>query len=145
MKNSYLYLLSLLLLLATGCLKNDQDMNITGNYPLGVFEGKFSIIHRSLTTLKYDTVSSDNLKLTLSVTGYTVTGDTTIHAASYGGFLENNANMAFNDLTYPASGTPKKTHLSGNYIYDFDGTNLKIGSLANDTLAYVYDLLKISN
>jgi hypothetical protein len=106
MKSKFIYLLPLLLLCATGCVKTTPPN--TDNYPLGIFSGKFTVIHKSKATSKLDTMSA-KLKLELSTsTGFTITGDTTIHAGSYGSFSENAVNMIFNDATYPTSGFPKK-------------------------------------
>lgn len=146
MKRKYLFPLSLVLLLAAGCLKSSQDIIVdNAQYPLGTFSGKFSIVHRNLITQKADTTTTNNFILSLATTGFAVSGDTTLHAASHGGFLVNNTNLIFTDFTYPQSGVPKKPHLSGTYIYTFDGTNLKMGASSNDTIGYVYTLIKTGN
>ena len=146
MKNKLVYLfpLSLLLILVTGCVKNGLNPgNDISNYPypLGTFQGKFTRIHKNETTLKYDTASAV-IQLVLSTsTGYAVTGDTSkIHAGSYGSFSENQYNIAFNDATYPTMGFPVKTHLAGVYNYTLIGLNFRITGMDGDSLSYTYDL-----
>jgi hypothetical protein len=142
MKSKFIYLLPLLLLCAAGCVKNtDPSTDPNYAYPLGTFTGKFTIIHKSWAS-KYDTTSA-TLKLVLSTsTGFAVSGDTTVHAASYGSFSENAVSMIFNDVTYPTAGFPKKTHLAGLYAYSYNGTILQITGNVADSLYYKYVLVK---
>jgi hypothetical protein len=146
MKIKFIYLLPLLLILAAGCLKTGTDPDYNpGNYayPLGTFTGKFTRIHKTEATLKYDTTTA-MLKLVLSTsTGFAVTGDTTmVHAGSYGSFSENANSIIFNDVTYPTMGTPKKAHLAGIYAYAYDGLNLQINGTNADSLIFKYTLVK---
>ncbi len=151
MKNKLVYLfpLSILLILAFGCVKKASDPGTdtsTYPYPLGTYSGKFTRIHRNEATSKYDTASC-NIQLVLStVTGFAVTGDTAIvHAGSYGQFSENATNIAFNDVTYPLTGFPTKTHLAGVYMYFTAGLNFQISGTDGDSLSYNYNLTKLSN
>ncbi|HTH81460.1 MAG TPA: hypothetical protein VL490_00910 [Mucilaginibacter sp.] len=143
MKSKFIYLLPLLLLCVAACVKSkDPSLDPNYSYPLGNFTGKFTVIHKNSWTSKYDTASA-SIKLVLSTSiGFAVSGDTTIHAPSYGSFSENAVNMIFNDVTYPATGFPKKTHLAGLYAYTYDGMNLQITGNVADTLHYKYVLVK---
>jgi hypothetical protein len=149
MKSKVIYLLTLLLVVTTGCVKSYKDPAFDPNnlgYPLGTFTGEFARIHKNRMTYKYDTTKA-TLKLVLSTnTGFTVSGDTTTaHAGSYGSFSEDFVNMSFDDVTYPVKYSPKKTHLSGFYTYTYDGILLKISSGGTtDTLRCVYTLKKIN-
>jgi hypothetical protein len=149
MKSKVIYLLTLLLIVTTGCVKSYKDPAFDPNnlgYPLGTFTGEFARIHKSRMTYKYDTTKA-TLKLVLSTnTGFAVSGDTTTaHAGSYGSFSEDFVNMSFDDVTYPVKYSPKKTHLSGFYTYTYDGILLKISSGGTtDTLRCVYTLKKIN-
>ncbi|MDB5118160.1 MAG: hypothetical protein JWQ79_3652 [Mucilaginibacter sp.] len=150
-KLTYLLPLSILVIMAVGCIKKGTDPSTDLSnypYPLGTFNGRFLRIRFNPVTSKKDTTSVA-LQLILSTSiGYTVTGDTsTIHAGSYGSFSENNVNIAFNDFTYPANGRPTKTHLSGVYNYTLTGTAFQItGSDADSTnISYVYNFTKVSN
>jgi hypothetical protein len=142
-KNNLIYLLPLLLL-AAGCHKPSNNPDSTSLYPLGTFTGQFMRIHKK-PAMGYDTTKA-NLQLVLStVTGYAITGDTSVHAPSYGSFSETATYMLFNDVTYTAMGKQKKTHLAGEYIYAFDGLKLKISAPNGDSLVYKYELTKIKN
>jgi hypothetical protein len=148
MKNKVMYLLPLLLALATSCIRNTGNSPTGPNYsyPLGTFTGTFTRIHKNPVTFKYDTATAA-LKLVLSTSiGYKVTGDTsTVHAGSYGSFSENSTNIGFNDVTYPAEGNPKKTHLSGAYSYTYDGYHLQLSTFLADTIWYNYTFTKVAN
>jgi hypothetical protein len=149
MKSKVIYLLTLLPVVTTGCVKSNKDPAFDPNnlgYPLGTFTGEFARIHKNRMTYKYDTTKA-TLKLVLSTnTGFAVSGDTTTaHAGSYGSFSEDFVNMSFDDVTYPVKYSPKKTHLSGFYTYTYDGILLKISSGGTtDTLRCVYTLKKIN-
>jgi hypothetical protein len=148
-KLTYLLPLSIALIMAAGCVKNASNPNgdlSNYPYPLGTFTGRFTRIHTNTTTKKRDTATC-MLNLVLSTTtGYAVTGDTTVvHAGSYGSFSENQYNIAFNDITYPSTGFPKKTHLAGVYLYTMTGSTFVITATDGDSLSYNYNLTKISN
>jgi len=147
MKNKIIYLLPLLLVLIAGCTKKYNDPDKWANdsgYPLGMFTGTFIRIHKNPVTLKYDTITAA-LKLVLSTnTGFAVSGDTTIHAGSYGSFKEDITNIWFIDVTSPVNYTPKKTHLSGTYTYTYNRSYLMIeNAVKSDTLSCVYHLTKM--
>ena len=149
MKNKVMYLLPLMLALTTGCIRNASNPNYDPSnypYPLGIFTGKFTRIHKSYYPLKYDTATAA-LKLVLSTsTGFAITGDTsTVHAGSYGSFSENASYMGFNDATYYPAAWPAKTHLSGVYMYTYDGLDLNFSNSVADTLWNNYTFVKISN
>ena len=145
MKKLLFYLLPLLVLLNTGCLKTTNDTTSVSNYPSGNFTGQFQRVHRNSTTLKYDTLTA-NLLLSLNPTkGFAITGDTsTVHAGSYGAYAFSTTNAAFADYTFPKSGTLAKVHLEGTYLYSWDGTNLQFLQ-SNDTLTYYYNFKTTSN
>jgi hypothetical protein len=130
----------LLLLLITGCVKNTPPSPVI--LPAGTFSGTFTRLHLNLTTNKVDTIKA-NLTLTMSATtGFVVSGDTTHHAASHGGYVVDGVNIAFSDQTLPTTPTatpPVKTHLNGLYQYIYSGSTFQI-TAASDTLAYLYDL-----
>lgn len=146
MKRRFIYSMPALLvltILATGCLKNDNTPPVS--YPTGTFSGQFRLLHKKLNNPKIDTLKKANIQLVLD-TGMTfkVLGDTTtVHAGSKGKYGINSAYMAFDDNTYPKTGTvkPDKIHLYGNYVYSYDGSNtLVIVGNQGDTLNYRYDL-----
>ena len=145
MKFNLACLLFGLLLLNAGCHKQVVNPDYSPYYPLGTFSGKFTYIHKKHN--KYTDTLKASLQLVLStVTGFAITGDTTIHAASYGSFSENATSMIFSDVTYPVNNTPyDKVHLSGGYTYTFDSVNLKISYTQGDSLSYIYDLVKIKD
>lgn len=143
MKRKLNYLFPILLLLATaGCIKSTNDpSNII--IPVGNFLGQFTRIHLNPATGKLDTIKG-NITLNMAVaTGYVVGGDTTHHAASYGGYVVDGQNIAFSDHTLPSTTTtttpPVKIHLNGVYQYSYTGTSMQI-SASNDTLGYLYTL-----
>ncbi|MFA6085656.1 hypothetical protein [Mucilaginibacter sp.] len=148
MKRISIYLLPALLVLslfATGCLSNKTSNPVP--YPIGTFEGQFRLLHKKLNETKIDTLKKANIQLVLETGGaYKVLGDTaTVHAGSKGQYGINATYMAFNDETYPKTGTPVKIHLYGNYFYNYDGsTNLVILVNQGDTLNYRYDLKRVN-
>jgi hypothetical protein len=148
-KHILIYLLPALLLCLYGCIKTQPDPQkylADKGYPLGTFEGNCVKLHRKTVYHQFDTAKV-NLRLTLSTnTGYSIAVDTTTwHAGSYGSFSEDFVNMIFDDSSYPAASKPKKTHLSGFYTYDYDGTNLIItpGGTQSDTLQFTYHLKRV--
>jgi hypothetical protein len=147
MKNSLLYVLSLLLVFASGCVSNNVVPS-TGTIE-GAYAGQFLRIHTHPATGAMDTVKA-NIDLSMeTATGFKVTGDTsTVHAGSYGSYLviPTASEVEFFDKTFPLTGFPLKTHLSGTYGYTFDGITLQItGFGAQDTLEYYYKLTRTGN
>ncbi|HEY4195140.1 MAG TPA: hypothetical protein VGM63_06375 [Mucilaginibacter sp.] len=146
MKHSLLYLFLLLLIITTGCLKSGSNNTVPPPIPSGTFTGQFKFYHRHTNTVPYDSLKA-NITVTFKTPAYTyaVTGDTaTIHAGSYGTFGVSVPYMIFNDNTYnPKAYT--KTHLSGEYLYNYDGTNLILQASSVDTLVLGYVLKKTSN
>lgn len=142
MKNKFTYLLLLCTVLAAGCIKKPNIIQV--GQPLGVFSGKFTGLRRNVS--KYDTTRA-NLQLVLSTNiGYSVQGDTsTVHAGSYGSFGYDGSTFTFYDKTYPATGVPAKTHLAGTYYYSWDGTNMQIWGASGDSLIYDYKFKKIAD
>jgi len=142
MKRKIIYFLPLLLLSITGCLKSNSDpSNVV--IPTGTFAGQFTRVHLHPATGKLDTIKA-NLTLTMSTTaGYAISGDTTLHAASHGGYAVDGLNIAFSDQTLPASPNnttpvPTKVHLNGVYSYAYNGSALQI-AFSSDTLAFFYN------
>jgi len=115
--------------------------------PVGTFSGKFAYLHRNNDNLAYDTLQANvTLKLTSTDAPFKVTGDTsTVHAGSFGTYAINSSILVFTDKTMPPVGTPAKKHLSGTYLYSYDGSNLKMLAYSSDTLRYEYDLTKTAN
>src|ERR1700761_8740480 len=117
MKNKFTYLLLLLpLAIATGCLKKPKV--IDPGQPLGTYTGTFSDVRTNRP--KPDTLKGNLQLLLSSSTGFTVSGDTSLHAGSMGGFSYTRDTMIFNDITT----SPGKVHLTGTYIFGWDGTTL---------------------
>jgi hypothetical protein len=147
MKNKLLYLLPLLVILFEGCLKTHSDPTPAAVIPSGTFAGQFKLYHRHTDQVPYDSVAA-NITVNLAASNYTftVTGDTaTLHAGSYGTFGISGPYILFNDKTYSATAPVTKTHLSGYYLYNYDGTNLVMYASSSDTLILGYTLKKTSN
>jgi hypothetical protein len=147
MKKSLLFLS--FALLAFGCQPKTVDPT-PSIAPEGTFTGQFRLYHLNQKTGIVDTpVKVNDLVLNMeSATGFKVTGDTTLHAGSYGGFVitESLNQVQFNDKTFPTSGTPAKVHLAGLYGYTYDGINLTLETQgALDTLEYYYKMTKTGN
>lgn len=141
MKLKYVFFLPLLVLLSAGCLKNNNADNNATPVPTGTFSGQFIRLHKNQAGV-IDTVKA-SLVLTLDVkTGYKVTGDTTKHAGSYGDFALDPNYFLFDDKTYNATGPNLKSHLTGQYLYAYDGTRLQLQQTSIDTLTLFYDLTK---
>ena len=141
MKIKLNYFIPFLAVLITGCTKlNDQQSTVP--LPTGTFSGQFLRVHVNTSTLKYDTVKA-NLQLSLSATtGFKVTGDTTLHAGSYGSYAVNTYLIQFNDQTINTPSLSTKYHLNGVYNYEYNGTQLDIFATYADTLSYQYILTK---
>lgn len=147
MKNKLLYLLPLLVILAEGCFKTNTNPVPAPPAPSGTFAGQFKLYHRHTDKVPYDSLTANiTIKLVASGYTYTVTGDTTtLHAGSYGTYGISSPYMIFNDKTFSASAPVTKTHLSGYYLYNYDGTNLLLYASSSDTLILGYALKKTSN
>ena len=151
MKFKLLYVLAVLSVLIYGCGGGKKNYDAQP-IPDGTYSGEFRRLHiHSENRSIIDTVKT-NLILhfaPVSSGAFTVTGDTsTVHAGSKGSFIADGANhtLFFIDNTYPKVGTPAKTHLSGSYAYQYDGSALKIAAFGpQDTLALQYDLKKTGN
>ena len=147
MKNKLLYLFPLLAILAEGCFKTNTNPVPALPIPSGTFAGQFKLYHRHTDKVPYDsTMANITVKLVASGYTYSVTGDTTtLHAGSYGTYGISAPYMIFNDKTFSASAPITKTHLSGYYLYNYDGTNLLLYASSSDTLILGYALKKTSN
>ncbi|MBE9667395.1 hypothetical protein [Mucilaginibacter boryungensis] len=143
MKRAIIFFLPFIVMLGAGCLKHSNDADVSFNAPTGTFAGPFMKIHYSPATKKYDTVKA-NLTLTMDLkTGYKVTGDTaTVHAGSFGDFSMDPTYVQFADKTYSSTASLSKVHLSGTYLYSYNGVNFKIEAVVGDTLDYYYNLTK---
>src|SRR6476646_6738723 len=113
MKKSLIYLIPVLVALASGCLKTAE--NVPRVYPSGTYSGEFRRLHKRTNSAIIDTTKA-NIKIVFEPgVGYKVLGDTlTVHAGSkvHYGFATNANYVAFDDDTYPKTGTPAKTHLA---------------------------------
>lgn len=145
MKQTLLYLSILSVVVAFGCKKLNYQP--PPPYPTGTFSGKFGYLHRHTDNVPYDTLlATITLKLKNTDGTFTVTGDTaTVHAGSFGTYGINSSYINFADKTFPATGTPAKSHLNGLYLYSYDGASLKMLFYNSDTLRYEYDLTKSAN
>jgi hypothetical protein len=133
MKIKYLFFLPLLIILGAGCVKHDDNPVAV---PTGNFTGQFIRLRKNAAGTGFDTLKINlNIKFDTQ-TGYAVTGDTAKHAASYGNYGLDNNYMLFNDLTKVSS----KYHLSGYYLYEYDGSNLNLHATYADTLGLFYIL-----
>jgi hypothetical protein len=142
MKHKLLYLFLLSVIIATGCVKSVNPP--APIVPSGTFTGVFKRYHRHIDTAKYDSLIV-NLTVKFKTPSFTfaVTGDTTLHAGSHGAFDLSSQYMLFGDSTVSTNST--KYHLSGAYLYSFDGTNLAFYATSGDTLLNGYALKKTSN
>lgn len=139
-----IYVLPLLLALATGCLKDDSgySYNLPAPAPSGTFPGEFrrvsSNADHAIVTLK------TNIKVIIEPTAdFYVVGDTaTIHAGSKGRYTINGNVIKFEDSTLPKTGTPTKTHLDGEYLFVYNGSIFQMKKTVGDTLNLQYDLKK---
>jgi hypothetical protein len=142
MKKIWICLLPALLLLGA-CTKSESTLSSPA--PSGTFNGEFRLLHKKANQLKFDTLKA-NIQLVFSDnTNYKVLGDTVlVHAGSKGTFEVGSGVstglIGFIDTTYPKTGIPAKTHLSGAYQYYYDGTKLQMVANSSDTLSLQYDL-----
>ena len=144
MKHKLLYLFPILAALVTGCAKTAQ-VSPPPPAPSGTFSGQFKRYHRHVDTAPFDSVSANiTVKFTTPAFTYAVTGDTaTLHAGSFGTFGIAAPYIVFNDNIFTSS--PTKAHLSGYYLYNYDGTTLLMTASSADTLVVGYNLKKTSN
>ena len=143
MKHRFLYLLSLLVVLAAGCIK-DSKQAPAPPAPAGTFTGQFIYLHRHTNKVPFDTVKTD-ITINLQSSDFTFTvvpTNTAVHVASHGTYGITSPYLAFTDQTYTATPPPTITHLNGYYIYNYDGTTLKMLAYSIDTLALEYNLTK---
>jgi len=148
MKKYQLYILPILLALATSCSTKPVDttpVDYSTVIPNGNFLGPFTLIHKNSTTSKLDTSSAIiTVAFSSSASTYSVAGDTSkIQAASHGTYTADGTLIKFTDATVTkttSANTPKK-HLSGTFFYTYDGTNLVIYG-SSDTLSFNYKLQK---
>jgi hypothetical protein len=146
MKHTILYLFLSLLIITTGCIKN-VDNTVPPPIPSGTFTGQFKLYQRHTDKVPYDSLIT-NITVTFKTPAYTyaVTGDTTtLHAGSYGTYGVSVPYMIFNDKTYNPTAPYTKSHLSGAYLYNYDGTTLILQASSADTLILGYVLKKTSN
>jgi len=105
--------------------------------PLGTFNGIFTRIHYTNATKKYDTLKAGLIVVIDINTGFSVTGDTTVHTASHGDFYTDATHIQFDDFDFAE---PLKVHLDGVYDYTYDGSLLQFSKSVGDTLHYSYAL-----
>jgi len=143
MKRTLLYLTPLLVAYLAGCTKKTPVTNYQSPSFAGTYSAAFVRLHTNQTTGKSDTVTA-NLTLTMDAAGnFTVTGDTTQHAGSYGTYsLGYTDDLIFTDKTLPATGTPTKSHLSGDYLYTNATNALGLKKVVGDSILYTYYLTK---
>jgi hypothetical protein len=139
MKKNLLGLLIILLVIVSGCAK-EQETPL--EIPTGKFSGSFTRLHLNKTNNKIDTLKA-NLVITFSTTaGYAVLSDTSVvHAGSKGSYSVDPLYIQFGDNTIPVGPVPTtgKTHLAGIYDYYYKANSLKFAK-SNDTIGYYYDL-----
>lgn len=127
-----------------GCTKTTPPVNVITPSFKGNYSGTFVRVHENLTTFKLDTLSATITVKLDSLGAYTVGGDTTtVHAGSFGTYaLGYNDDIVFVDKTLPKTGTPVKSHLSGDYLYSYDGTTLQLQKVIGDSIKYSYVIHK---
>jgi hypothetical protein len=146
MKRLQNILFPLLLLMAAGCSKNAVTTvdNSSSAVPNGNFLGPFTLIHKNSSTGKSDTSSAlITVAFNISTASYSVAGDTSkIQAPSYGTYTADGTIITFADATVTkrtSANAPKK-HLTGGFLYTYDGTKLHIYG-SSDTLSFNYNLM----
>jgi hypothetical protein len=142
MKRNLIYLLPLFILCMASCLSKPDKVAPTPALS-GTFSGQFQRVHTSVSKGENDTLIA-NISLTLTNGVFSVAGDTsTVHAGSKGTYtLGVGDDYIFTDTTLPATGTPAKTHLSGDYKFQYNGTILGLDKNVGDTISYQYYLTK---
>ncbi|MDB5031519.1 hypothetical protein [Mucilaginibacter sp.] len=145
MKERLFYLFLPAVILATGCIKSASTPP-PPPIPSGTFSGQFKLYQRHTDRVPYDSLIT-NITVTLKTPDYTyaVTGDTiTLHAGSYGTYGISGPYMIFNDKTSSPTPPYTKSHLSGGYLYNYNGTNLLLYASSSDTLILGYSLKKVT-
>ena len=132
--------------MAAGCSKNAVTTvdNSSSAVPNGNFLGPFTLIHKNSSTGKSDTSSAlITVAFNISTASYSVAGDTSkIQAPSYGTYTADGTIITFADATVTkrtSANAPKK-HLTGGFLYTYDGTKLHIYG-SSDTLSFNYNLM----
>jgi hypothetical protein len=146
MKHKLLYLFLFLAIVAAGCVKSSSSAP-PPPIPSGTFSGQFKLYQRHTDKVPYDSLIT-NITVNFKTPDYTyaVTGDTTtLHAGSYGTYGISGSYMIFNDKTYSPTAPYTKSHLSGGYLYNYNGTDLLLYASSSDTLILGYSLKKTSN
>ena len=134
-----LYFLPLLILFA-GCLKPDVKP-YEPLVPYGTFTGKFTRTNTDAGT-SAKTVTTANVELAMSTTGYAITtNDNSVHAQGSGEFLGNESTIDFQDPNYPTTGTVTAAYLQGSYAYAFNGSDFRLTKAVGDDV-YEYVLAK---
>lgn len=143
MKLKHIFFLPFIIMLAASCTKPKND-TVPFTVPTGNFNGTFQRLRYNASTSKYDTLTTAiSLSMDLT-TGYKITGDTTLHAGSYGNFTINAYYIGFDDATFSGTELPAKPHLVGTYAYSYNGTQLHMQqTYPSDTLGFFYDLTKV--
>jgi len=143
MKYKLIYLFPLLIAFTAGCSKKAAVVNYQLPVPVGNFTGQFTRYHLTVATGKIDTLYA-NILLNLDASGsFAVTGDTTVHAGSFGKYsLGVNDDLSFTDKTLPVTGTPAKPHLNGNYMFTYNSGILLMQKDVGDSLSYQYNFTK---
>ncbi|RVT97163.1 hypothetical protein EOD41_19335 [Mucilaginibacter limnophilus] len=127
----------------TSCLKSKNEVTPAPKIT-GTFDGTLKKLKKNMTSGKFDTVFKFGFAVRMKAdSGFTATSDSTLHSNSHGKFANDYSYIQFDDATYASSST--KLFLHGVYIYSFDGTRLQFLASKGDTVAYFYDLKKISN
>jgi len=147
MKFRLVYFTSLVAALISGCLKSSPSPAVP--LPTGSFSGGFMAIHNPASSLYGTIAKADTLKAALQLslsqsTGFQVSGDTSIHAGSYGDYGVNAYNIEFVDETYSPAQAFTKYHLDGVYNYTYNGSTLNIYINYADTLSLQYVFKKIN-
>jgi hypothetical protein len=141
MKRNFIYLLPLLMIFFAGCLSKPAAVVIPPvTVPVGSFTGVFKYYHITTKTGVTDSLTAD-ITVTFDAQGnFTVGGDTTtVHAGSFGKCILGSADdLIFTDKTLPATGTPAKKHLDGDYLDSYNGTTLQMLKGVGDSLSYRY-------
>jgi hypothetical protein len=141
---TYSIVLLLMICIAAACTKKTDVVNYQLTVPTGSFTGKFIRLHLTHATNKVDTINANSLLLNLDASGnFTVTGDTSVHAGSFGKYgLGVGSDLVFTDKTFPTTGTPAKQHLNGDYLYTYNSGILEMLRNVSDSLSYQYIFTK---
>ena len=148
MKKNLLYILPLLLAFMAACSSkpvSTTPVDYSTIIPDGNFLGTFVLIHKNSTTSKLDTSSAViTIAFNSGTSAYSVAGDTSkIQAPSHGTYTADGTLINFTDatVTKTTSANAPKKHLSGSFLYTYDGSNLHIYG-SSDTLNFNYKMSK---